>query len=355
MKKKSLNVKNKNRSLFFKHLKNKKIKSVNNKFLKNLKILNFNDSLAAAISGGPDSLALAFLLKNYEIKNNVKVRYYIVDHKLRAESADEAKTVKNKLKKYRINCKILSWKGKKPTSNIQGNARNIRYQLIYNECIKQKIPILLTAHHFDDLHENFYLRVIRGSGLKGISSFTDVKSSYKKLSILRPLIEIDKKDLIYITEKVFNFFISDPSNKNNYFKRIKIRKILSSLEEEGLNKNRIKLTLNNLKNANSALDYFTKQNLIKNSKFFPDKNIYILNKLFFQNPQEVLIRSISNILKTASKRYYSPRGENIINLLDTIIRKKKCKMTLGGCIIEKFDNSVIICAESRKKHLFGTK
>ena len=55
--------------------------------------------MGVAVSGGPDSLALAYLAKCYSLKNNVNVKYFIVDHKLRKESTLEAETVKNTLKK----------------------------------------------------------------------------------------------------------------------------------------------------------------------------------------------------------------------------------------------------------------
>ena len=82
--------------------------------------------VAVAVSGGPDSLSLAFLAKCYSILNQVKFNYVVVDHKLRKESSIEANKVKKMLKKIGINCKILVWRGKKPFSNIQSIARNKR-------------------------------------------------------------------------------------------------------------------------------------------------------------------------------------------------------------------------------------
>ena len=58
----------------------------------------------------------------------------------------------------------------------------------------------------------------------------------QKLNIIRPLLDIEKKDLIYISKKVFNFYIKDPSNINKEFKRTRIRNLLQSLEKEGLDK-----------------------------------------------------------------------------------------------------------------------
>ena len=97
-------------------LSNKKIQRLYKIFEKNL---NIQEAFIVAVSGGPDSLALAFLTKIYSIKYNLNCRYFIVDHKLRKESTDEAKKVKKILNNYDIKDEILTWRGNKPSKNIQ--------------------------------------------------------------------------------------------------------------------------------------------------------------------------------------------------------------------------------------------
>ena len=87
-------------------------------------------------------MALTFFSKIYSILNNIKVNFYHVDHSLRKESSIEAKKLKNMLKKFNINCKILKWHGKKPATNIQAQARSKRYNLIANECKENKINFI---------------------------------------------------------------------------------------------------------------------------------------------------------------------------------------------------------------------
>ena len=71
----------------------------------------------------------------------------------------------------------------------------------------------------------FLIRLLRGSGLKGLASFNQVNTRYNnKVKILRPLIHINKNDLVFIAKKIFHFYIKDPSNKNVSFKRVRIRK-----------------------------------------------------------------------------------------------------------------------------------
>ena len=94
---KNLNVLNKTHKLLLANLKDKRTFQIYKKFETHL---NINKNFIVAVSGGPDSLALAFLAKIYSIKKSVKVKYLIVDHKLRKNSTSEAKSVKKKLKDY---------------------------------------------------------------------------------------------------------------------------------------------------------------------------------------------------------------------------------------------------------------
>jgi len=91
-----------------------------------------------AVSGGPDSLALTALAKAYSYENKCKIYYVLVDHNLRKNSSDEAKSVKGLLKKYQITLNILKNK-KIITSNIQSEAKKVRYNLLINFCKKKRL------------------------------------------------------------------------------------------------------------------------------------------------------------------------------------------------------------------------
>jgi len=279
MKKKSLTAKKKIYNSILKHLTNKKILKIYKEFKSSL---NINNNLAVAVSGGPDSLSLAFLAKCFSLINNVDVKFYIVDHKLRKNSSSEAKLVSLTLKKFDINCKILAWHGNKPLTNVQALARDKRYSLLTNQCKKNKVNYLLLGHHVDDLYENFLIRLHRGSGLKGLTSLGKT-SEYKKngIKILRPLINLEKKELIYLSNTVFNFFIKDPSNLNENFKRIRIRNLIDNLEKEGLDKKKLRLTIKNLKDSDQSINFYVKKNIDENTKFFKNKNTFVVNKFFF--------------------------------------------------------------------------
>ena len=346
MKKKNLSAKKKIHNFYFKNLKNSRIRKIYYKFKKNLNSQE-NSRMAIAVSGGSDSIAMSFLAKTYELETTKKFHYYIVDHKLRKESTKEAKLTKKKLKNFGINCEILTWNKKKNISNLQSLARESRYNLIFNQCLKRKINLVLTAHQKNDLYENFFIRLLRGSGLKGLVSFNKLKTKIikeKDIYIFRPLLNISKQDLKYIASKTFNFFVKDPSNDNEKFLRVKIRKLLKQLSSEGLDYIKFKSTLENLFKSYQTIEFYVKKNVDENSKFLENKKI-IVNEIFFNHPNEIVFRSFSELIHKIGKKNKFTRGKKILNLIKDINYSKNFKRTLSGCIFEKSNKSLIISKE----------
>ena len=96
------------------------------------------------------------------------------------------------MKKLSINAEILILKGKKPSKNIQSFARVKRYELLFKKCDEYKIKNIILGHHQDDLFENFFIRLLRGSGLKGLISL-DQKIKIEDKYLFRPLLNQKKK------------------------------------------------------------------------------------------------------------------------------------------------------------------
>ncbi len=340
---KNLNVQSKTHRYLLDRLKDKRISQIYKKYEDTLKI---KQNFLVAVSGGADSLALCFLSKIYSIKNSLRVKFFIVDHKLRPNSTLEAKLVKQLLNSHFIKLNILKWNGKKPTSNIQSCARNKRYKLLVHEAKKSKIKNILTGHHVDDLYENFFIRMLRGSGLNGLVSF-DLNSEYKKINLIRPLINFEKKDLVYISNKIFNNFFEDPSNVNEEFTRIRVRKLIKNLHAEGFDKKKFFLTIKNLKFSNDTIKFYIRKNLLENTSYFKNKSSIILTKEFFNQPHEIVFRSFREIIKIVGKKYYTVRGKKLDYVIESINSDNKSifKFTLGNCIIKKINNSILVTKE----------
>ena len=338
---KNLSAKNRIPNLLKEKLDKKKIIEIYKKFEKSVDI---NENFAVAVSGGPDSLALAFLAKIYSIKRKLNSKFFIVDHKLRPESSKEANHIKSLLKKNLINSEILTWKGKKPQKNIQSKARIARYELLFKKCEKLKINNILLGHHQDDLIENFFIRMLRGSGLKGLISL-DKKTKIDGRFLIRPLLDQNKTDLVYLSKEVFNFYVKDPTNESDKYQRIRVRKLIDELEKDGLDKKKISQTLKNLKYSNEVVNFYVDKNLNENAFFKKKDNKLVLNKIFFEQPYEIIFRSLSESLRLIGKKYYSVRGKKIDKIIKDFEKNQFLRVTLGGCIIEKVNQTVIIYKE----------
>ena len=341
MSQKNLNASNKTHKFLLNKLKDKEILQIYKKFEKDI---NLSENFIVAVSGGPDSLALSFLSKIYAIKNNLEVKYFLVDHKLRNNSTKEAQLAQILIKKLSVNLKVLKWIGTKPKSNIQSVARNKRYELLIKAAKKLKVNNILLGHHRDDLIENFFIRILRGSGLNGMISF-DKQTSYQNINLIRPLLKFHKNNLESIAKKVFGTYIEDPSNIKNKFKRVKLRNFIKNLESEGLDKKKFNLTIKNLKFANESIKFFVSKNLNNNSTIIKLNNPVILNLDFFKQPEEVVFRSLSEVIKIVGKKYYQVRGKKIDKLISQIKNNDSFKTTLGNCILKRVNNTIIVSKE----------
>ena len=348
MRKKSLSVKKIIHKKNLLKISDKKIINIYQRFKKNIVLLNDKSKFSAGISGGPDSMALAYFLKLYSLEKKIRINYFHVDHGLRNSSKYEASIVKKKLKLLNINLKILKWKGQKPKSNIQSKARKSRYDLINGKLNKNLNNVIFLGHTEDDLIENFLIRLCRGSGLKGFVSFNSNVIENNGIYLCRPLLNCSKSELEYTSQKIFNFYINDPSNKDFKYKRTRIREIIQKLKDEKFNFKKIKLTISNLTKSNDVIEFYVNNNLDKNTIYLKKKFV-ILKHNFFLQPDEIVFRSFSKILSDVGGKYYSSRGKKISTMIHGIVSKNFSKATLSGCTIEKTKKLTIIYPESLKK------
>ena len=148
---------------------------------------------------------------------------------------------------------------------------------------------------------------------------------------------------------MFSFFVKDPSNVNKDFKRTRIRNLLHSLEKEGLDVKKLELTINNLKDSDKSIKFYVDRNLKKNVVFLKRRNNYILNHNFFDQSHEIIFRSLTNLIQKLGKKYYPVRGKSINELIKRINKKSFTKVTLGGCFIERVNETILISQENSDK------
>ena len=179
-------------------------------------------TLAAAVSGGPDSTALALLAAGWAHARGGEILALIVDHGLRPEAAAEATQVAGRLASVGIGSRILHWDGAKPATGIQAAARAARYRLLEGACRSAGILHLLLGHQREDQAETVAMRVAGGSGPTGRAGMP-VVSELAGMRLLRPLLAVPKSRLVATLRAAGQSWQVDPSNLAPGFHRARLR------------------------------------------------------------------------------------------------------------------------------------
>jgi len=228
--------------------------------------INKNENVIIACSGGVDSMALAFLLKQLEFKNLTAV---IIDHSIRKKSAKQAIQTLNFLQQHNFKATIITADGIDAAKNLEENARNARYNLLLDCASQNNVKHIFVAHHLNDQIETFLLRLERGSALKGLCAMQEV-TLFNDVKILRPLLNTPKQSLITFCKANKIKWTEDESNQNPAIKRNFIRRYLQKTLGDELLLSRLNKTIKSLQSDKIALDnYFDillKQVVITNAK-----------------------------------------------------------------------------------------
>ncbi len=194
--------------------------------------------IGLAVSGGPDSLALMLLAADWARQTDKKLVVYSVDHRLRPEAAGECAMVADQARKLGLCCRVLAWTGPKPKTGIQAAARVARYRLIGEAMRADAVEILVTAHHLNDQAETVLMRLAHGSGLAGLAGMT-LFGTVEGVAVCRPLLGIDPDALHGIVAEADLAPAADPTNRNDKYERVRWRRLLPALGEEGLDAERL--------------------------------------------------------------------------------------------------------------------
>jgi tRNA(Ile)-lysidine synthase len=212
-------------------------------------------ALVLAVSGGPDSMALMWLLACWRrsLKRGPKLVAVTVDHGLRAEAAAEARMVKRVARQLELPHRTLRWPGVKPKAGLPAAAREARYQLLAEAARSHGASYILTAHTRDDQAETLIMRLMRGSGLVGLAGMARV-TELAGLSLARPLLEIPKSRLLATLDKAKLAFADDPTNRDRNFTRPRLRGLMPLLAAEGGDARNLARLASRLARANRAVE-----------------------------------------------------------------------------------------------------
>ena len=181
--------------------------------------------IGLAVSGGSDSVALAFLLTKGGKKKNAEKRFVIlhVDHGLRKESKEEYRFVKNLAARLGIpfkgrHAKVIREKGE----SLEMAARRVRLAFFEQQMRLLNLDAIATGHHMDDVAETFLMRVKRASGAEGLAGIKE-KSQVGSIRFVRPLLGCRNSELTKYLVKYKEQWREDASNEDTSIERNKIR------------------------------------------------------------------------------------------------------------------------------------
>lgn len=300
--------------------------------------LDLAGPVVVGVSGGPDSMALLWLLSKFAEKQKFQIHAVTVEHGLRPESPEEAARVHDWVQGWtHVTHMIAPWEGDKPETRLLEEARRARYDLLKKAATTHGASYIFIAHHQDDQAETFLIRLAKGSGLDGLSAMAGVHPVGDGLSLVRPLLDAPKDDLIALCRDNAVPFVEDPTNDNTDYLRPRLRAAKSVLEEEGLSAKRLAKTAARMARARAALENLSAR-LFKDALREQKEDGVLLDMVLLRTaPEELVLRVILHAMDTTHPGGdYGPRMERVESLLSRILHDEKFKgATLGGCLFAK--------------------
>tara|TARA_Y200000002_G_scaffold107203_1_gene87643 strand:- start:2477 stop:3433 length:957 start_codon:yes stop_codon:yes gene_type:complete len=192
------------------------------------KYLNLNSKIFVAYSGGPDSTALIHLLASINTKQALNIKAIHINHNL-SEYADAwEKHCLETCSKLNIDSIVQSVEIKPDGGGIESASRIARYKVF--ESLLNEGDQLVLGHHADDVAETLFMRLLRGTGAEGMEG-PKLKRSIGKGFLIRPFLDISKREILNYLENNNIEYIQDDSNLTNSFDRNFLRnKIFPLLE-----------------------------------------------------------------------------------------------------------------------------
>ncbi len=314
--------------------------------------------LLLAVSGGSDSTALLRLAAASPIEPRPTV--VTVDHGLRPEAAGEATQVKAWSQRLGLDHHTLCIDHLSKERDIQSAARAARYEVIGEFCMTHGFRSVLTGHTLNDQAETFLMRLARGSGLDGLSAMGEITSlpnmdpRFGEIRLCRPLLAFSRAELRHELEGCGQDWIEDPSNANQSFERVRIRKVLASLGKAGLEPHKIARSAAHLNLARANLDEQSRAFTEENVEIHPAGYALVDRRALQSVPDDLALRALGKLLMLIGGRTYGPSRESLARLLDLINRQQpgapETLMTLSECEISQSKGSdrLLISREYRR-------
>jgi len=291
-------------------------------------------AIAAGVSGGPDSMALALLLRDWVASRDGRLLALVVDHGLRPGSADEAALVVERLAALGIAALVLRVTGDWPSGSIQATARARRYALLEAAAERAGMLHLVVAHHAADQRETVAMRAAAGSGPRGLAGMAPIRELCA-VRLLRPLLPVEPARLRALLRARSVDWLEDPSNRDPRFWRARARAAgeLPALVNDTTER--------------AALEHRLARFLAGHAQVHPagfvELSLDALSALAADERRQLLGRLVAAV----GGRAFAPRGRSLARLDAWLCDPSSPRCSLGGTLVERRRTRLRVLREAR--------
>ena len=301
------------------------------KLLSSLQTLHAAEAYALAVSGGRDSMGLlALARKAAKLPNAPQFSVLTVDHGLRPEAVAEARKVAEICAELGLPHHILTADEKLGGTDIQQQARHMRYRLMAGFCRAHNAP-LVTAHHLFDQAETVAMRLARGSGVDGLAGMAKkqwLDTATGRLLVLRPLLEACP-DAIHGDLP----FTDDPSNDDTRFERVRWRKHMPVMCEAGLTPHALAALARDMRTLREGGRAFLRDWLATHGAWHDYGVLALPRAAFLDLPQETRDSLLSACVRHLGRHAFPPRRHAVSAFSRQIGDATSGAAVLGGVLM----------------------
>jgi tRNA(Ile)-lysidine synthase len=312
-------------------------------------------ALVLAVSGGPDSIALMWLAARWRraLAHGPRLIAVTVDHGLRSDAAREARDVKRLARMLDLPHRTVRWLDAKPKTGLPAAARTARYRLLAQVARASGATHILTAHTRDDQAETLLMRLLRGSGIAGLSAMAR-ESERDGVVLARPFLDVSKSQLVATLKKTKIGFADDPTNRDLNFTRPRIRAVMPVLAAEGGDIRNLTRLASRLARANAAVEVLVdgaERYLELRERDAPRPSLDARDfdaAAFAAMPEEIRVRLLLRAINRYGQEGPAELGkvEALLAALDRTAadsaagRRSRLKQTLAGALISLIDGRI---------------
>lgn len=293
-------------------------------------------AIGVAVSGGGDSMALMHMMAEWG--RGRRIMTATVDHGLRPESAAEARQVGRAARALGLPHATLIWQRGTETGNLMANARDARLRLLAGWAQRNDLSCVALGHTSDDQAETLMMRLARGSGIDGLASMAEWRDRFG-VRWLRPMLGVGRQALRDWLRARDVAWIDDPSNENDDFDRIRIRKAIDAM---GLDIPALARAANHIGEARDALSHYAAH--AAREAVARDGSLTLPRRDYLDAPPEIRRRLIVAACRWITGGDYPPRRNTVLHALNAIATGHR--VTLDGALIEPAGDRIRLFRET---------